>query len=147
MDEARPGATRRRVHACLPPRPPQAAVGPHKRRFARSEGHKAIAGIGNIYADEALFIAGISPKRAANTLSRRRVKLLHEAIREALELALGDRGSSFRDYLDASGREGGHQLKVKVFRRTGQPCYVCGTEIRREKVAGRSTHFCPKCQR
>ena len=122
-----------------------------KRRSGPIKGalldQKAIAGIGNIYADEALFIAGISPKRAANTLSRRRVKLLHEAIREALELALGDRGSSFRDYLDASGREGGHQLKVKVFRRTGQPCYVCGTEIRREKVAGRSTHFCPKCQR
>ena len=60
---------------------------------------------------------------------------------------LGDRGSSFRDYLDPSGREGGHHLKVRVFRRTGEPCYVCGTEIRRVKVAGRSTHYCPKCQR
>ncbi len=122
-----------------------------KRRSGPVKGalldQKAIAGIGNIYADEALFIAGISPKRPANTISRRRAERLHAAIREALEVALGDRGSSFRDYLDPSGREGGHQLKVKVFRRTGQPCYVCGTEIRREKVAGRSTHFCPKCQR
>jgi formamidopyrimidine-DNA glycosylase len=107
----------------------------------------AVAGIGNIYADEALFIAGINPRRAANSLSKKRTVRLHAAIREALELALGDRGSSFRDYLDPSGREGGHQLKVKVFRRTDQPCYVCGTAIQRVRLAGRSTHFCPKCQR
>jgi formamidopyrimidine-DNA glycosylase len=107
----------------------------------------AIAGIGNIYADEALFRAGIRPARAANSISKVRAVRLYHAIREALELALGDRGSSFRDYLDASGREGGHHLKVRVFRRTAEPCYVCGTEIRRAKVAGRSTHYCPKCQR
>jgi formamidopyrimidine-DNA glycosylase len=107
----------------------------------------AIAGIGNIYADEALFHARIRPKRPANTISKQRAVRLHESIRYSLELALGDRGSSFRDYLDPSGREGGHHLKVRVFRRTGEPCYVCGTEIRREKVAGRSTHYCPKCQR
>jgi formamidopyrimidine-DNA glycosylase len=107
----------------------------------------AMAGIGNIYADEALFRAGISPKRAANSLSKKRVAGLHEAIRETLEVALGDRGSSFRDYLDPSGREGGHHLKVKVFRRTGEPCYVCGTPIKRVRLGGRSTHFCPKCQR
>ena len=107
----------------------------------------AMAGIGNIYADEALFLAGISPKRAANSLSKQRVARLHGAIRETLEVALGDRGSSFRDYLDASGREGGHHLKVKVFRRTRLPCYVCGTEIKRVRLGGRSTHFCPKCQR
>jgi formamidopyrimidine-DNA glycosylase len=107
----------------------------------------AIAGIGNIYADEALFHAGINPKRAANSLSKKRVTKLHAAIRYALELALGDRGSSFRDYLDPSGREGGHHLKVRVFRRTNEPCYVCGSEIKRVRVAGRSTHYCPKCQR
>jgi formamidopyrimidine-DNA glycosylase len=107
----------------------------------------AIAGIGNIYADEALFHARISPKRAANSLSKQRAGRLHDGIRAALELALGDRGSSFRDYLDASGREGGHQLKVRVFRRTDEPCYICGTAIKRVKVAGRSTHYCPKCQR
>jgi formamidopyrimidine-DNA glycosylase len=107
----------------------------------------AIAGIGNIYADEALFRAGINPARAANSISKPRAARLYDGIRVALELALGDRGSSFRDYLDASGREGGHHLKVQVFRRTGEPCYVCGTEIRRVKVAGRSTHYCPKCQR
>jgi formamidopyrimidine-DNA glycosylase len=107
----------------------------------------AIAGIGNIYADEALFAARISPKRAADSLSRQAVGRLHAGIRQVLEEALGDRGSSFRDYLDASGREGGHQLKVKVFRRTGEPCFECGSPITRVKLGGRSTHFCPKCQR
>jgi len=108
---------------------------------------RAMAGIGNIYADEALFLAGISPKRAANSISKQRVGRLHRAIRETLEVALGDRGSSFRDYLDPSGREGGHHLKVKVFRRTSLPCYACGTPIKRVRLGGRSTHFCPKCQK
>jgi formamidopyrimidine-DNA glycosylase len=107
----------------------------------------AIAGIGNIYADEALFHAFINPKRPANKISKKSAARLHEGIRLALELALGDRGSSFRDYLDPSGREGGHHLKVRVFRRTEEPCYVCGMEIKRVKVAGRSTHYGPKCQR
>jgi len=106
----------------------------------------AIAGIGNIYADEALFAARISPKRGADTLSRKAIERLHAGIRQVLVDALGDRGSSFRDYLDASGRSGGHQLKVKVFRRTGEPCFVCGALIKRVKLGGRSTHFCPKCQ-
>jgi formamidopyrimidine-DNA glycosylase len=106
-----------------------------------------LAGVGNIYADEALFAARINPKRAANSLSKRAVERLHTGIREVLQVALGDRGSSFRDYVDAAGREGGHQLNVKVFRRTGEPCYVCGTPIRRIKLGGRSTHYCPRCQR
>jgi formamidopyrimidine-DNA glycosylase len=107
---------------------------------------RAIAGLGNIYADEALFAGRIHPRRLANTLSEAEVKRLHRAIRRVLNDALGNRGSSFRDYVDAAGREGTHQLRVKVFRRTGQPCYVCGAEIARIKVGGRSTHFCPHCQ-
>jgi len=107
----------------------------------------ALAGIGNIYADEALFAARIDPRRPANKLSNPAVQRLHESVRQVLEEALGDRGSSFRDYVDGRGNEGGHHLKVKVFRRTGQPCYVCGTPLRRVKLGGRSTHFCPKCQR
>ena len=106
-----------------------------------------IAGIGNIYADEALFAARINPRRPAKLLSRPAVDRLHSAIRHVLQAALADRGSSFRDYVDAAGQEGGHHLKVKVFRRTGDPCYVCGTEIRRIQLGGRSTHYCPKCQR
>ncbi len=107
---------------------------------------RAIAGIGNIYADEALFAARIHPRRLAAGLSDAEVTRLHRAVRRVLNDALGNRGSSFRDYVDAAGREGRHQLRVKVFRRTGQPCYVCRTEIARIKVGGRSTHFCPHCQ-
>jgi formamidopyrimidine-DNA glycosylase len=107
----------------------------------------AIAGIGNIYADEALFAAKINPGRAANGLSARASDRLHAAIRQVLVEAVGNRGSSFRDYVDGGGREGMHHLRVRVFRRTDQPCYDCGTPIRRVKVGGRSTHFCPRCQR
>ncbi len=107
----------------------------------------AIAGIGNIYADEALFEAGIRPRKAALNVSRKAAERLHGAIRRVLAEALGDRGSSFRDYVDAAGEQGTHQLRVKVFRRTGKPCYVCGTAIKRVKVGGRSTHYCPRCQR
>jgi len=107
---------------------------------------RAIAGLGNIYADEALFAARIHPRRLANTLTDAEVRRLHRAIRRVLNDAVGNRGSSFRNYVDAAGREGTHHLQVKVFRRTGQPCYVCRTEIARIKVGGRSTHFCPRCQ-
>ena len=107
----------------------------------------AIAGIGNIYADESLFEARIRPTKAARRLSRVAAERLHWAIRKVLVEALGDRGSSFRDYVDAEGEQGMHQLRVKVFRRTGEPCYVCATPIKRIKVGGRSTHYCPKCQR
>ena len=107
----------------------------------------AIAGIGNIYADEALFEAGIRPAKPAKALSRRAAERLHWAVRKVLVEALENRGSSFRDYVDAEGEQGMHQLRVKVFRRTGEPCYVCGTAIRRTRVSGRSTHYCPKCQR
>jgi formamidopyrimidine-DNA glycosylase len=106
-----------------------------------------LAGVGNIYADEALFAARVRPTKAANALSRPAVARLFQGVRDVLHLALGDRGSSFRDYVDGAGREGGHQLNVKVFRRTGEPCYVCGSEIRRTRVGGRSTHYCPRCQR
>jgi formamidopyrimidine-DNA glycosylase len=107
---------------------------------------RALAGLGNIYADEALFAARIHPLRPASTLSEAEMKRLHRAIRRVLNDALANRGSSFRDYVDAAGREGTHHLRVKVFRRTGQPCYVCRAEIARIKVGGRSTHFCRHCQ-
>jgi formamidopyrimidine-DNA glycosylase len=107
----------------------------------------AVAGIGNIYADEALFAAGIRPSKPARRLTRPAVERLYAAVREVLAEALADRGSSFRDYVDAEGEQGMHQLRVKVFRRTGEPCYVCGAAIKRVKVGGRSTHYCPNCQR
>jgi formamidopyrimidine-DNA glycosylase len=107
---------------------------------------RALAGLGNIYADEALFAARVNPLRRADTLSGEEVKRIRRGIRDVLRDALGNRGSSFRDYVDANGQEGRHQFQVKVFRRTGQPCYVCGAEIQRAKVGGRSAHFCPRCQ-
>ena len=107
---------------------------------------KALAGLGNIYADEALFAACVNPLRRADTLSEEEVERLWRGIRDVLRDALGNRGSSFRDYVDVRGQAGRHQFEVRVFRRTGQPCYVCGAEIRRAKVGGRSVHFCPRCQ-
>lgn len=106
-----------------------------------------LAGVGNIYADESLFRAGIDPRKAAQRISRPAAGRLHEAVVEVLLEAVGDRGSSFSDYVDAQGKAGYHHLKVRVFRRTDEPCFVCGTAVRRVKVGGRGTHFCPKCQR
>ncbi|MDP2950149.1 MAG: bifunctional DNA-formamidopyrimidine glycosylase/DNA-(apurinic or apyrimidinic site) lyase [Chloroflexota bacterium] len=107
----------------------------------------ALAGLGNIYSEEALFLAGVHPQRPAKSLSDDDVTRLHRAIGEVLAEALGHRGSSFRDYVDAEGRQGRHQWHVKVYRRTDEPCYTCGTQIERVKVGGRSTHFCPRCQK
>ncbi len=141
----------------LGPEPLGEAFGPQELRRALAKrsapvkavlmDQRAIAGIGNIYADEVLFEARIRPRKAARRLSRVAVERLHWAVRKVLVEALGDRGSSFRDYVDAEGEQGMHQLRVKVFRRSGEPCYVCGTPIKRIKIGGRSTHYCPKCQR
>lgn len=108
---------------------------------------KRIAGIGNIYADEALFEAGIDPRRLGKDISAKDARALHRAIVKVLLAGVESRGASFRDYLDADGNTGTMQMHVKVFRRTGKPCYVCGSLIERTKVGGRSTHFCPGCQR
>ena len=108
---------------------------------------RALASLGNIYSDEALFLAGIHPRRSAKSLAAGELRRLGKAIGEVLLEAMGHRGSSFRDYVDAEGREGQHQWHVKVYRRTGEPCCNCGTSIERIKVSGRSTHFCPRCQR
>jgi len=106
-----------------------------------------LAGLGNIYADEALFEAGVHPRRPAGSLAWDEVERLHRAVGEVLREAMGHRGSSFRDYVDAEGKEGMHQLHVKVYRRSGEPCHVCGAAIERIKLGGRSSHFCPHCQR
>jgi formamidopyrimidine-DNA glycosylase len=106
-----------------------------------------IAGIGNIYADEACFAAGIDPRRIGSSLTPSDVKALHEAVRQVLLFGVESRGASFRDYQDADGKAGNMQMYVKVFRRTGKPCYTCGTAIERTRVGGRSTHYCPQCQK
>jgi formamidopyrimidine-DNA glycosylase len=108
---------------------------------------RGIAGIGNIYADEALFESRIDPRRLGAALTAAEVERLHAAIRTVLLAGVESRGASFRDYLDADGRSGSMQMYVKVFRRTGKPCVECATPIERVKVGGRSTHYCPSCQR
>jgi formamidopyrimidine-DNA glycosylase len=106
-----------------------------------------VRGVGNIYADEALFRAGVRPVRAAASLSPLRVRRIYDAMREVLAEAIESRGSSVSNYVDADGRKGSFQLAHRVYRRTGEPCVNCGTAIQRIVVAQRGTHFCAKCQK
>jgi formamidopyrimidine-DNA glycosylase len=104
-------------------------------------------GVGNIYADEALFRAGIRPTRQAARLSREELKKLRTALIAVLKQAIKLGGSSVSDYVDPDGVRGFFQLRHKVYQRTGEPCRACGTQIKRIELAGRGTHFCPKCQK
>ena len=105
-----------------------------------------LAGVGNIYADESLFRAGIRPRRPAGRLTRAELERLRLALREVLRHAIRLGGSSVSDYVDANGVRGFFQLEHCVYQRTGLPCRSCQAPIRRILVAGRSTHFCPSCQ-
>lgn len=105
-----------------------------------------VAGIGNIYADEALFAARIHPLCIANQITPEQSRRLCAAIKRVLHRAIECGGSSLRDYVDANGRRGGFQSHHRVYDRAGMPCRVCGGEIARIVVGQRSTHFCPKCQ-
>lgn len=104
-------------------------------------------GVGNIYADECLFHAGIRPKRLAARLTHAELARLHQALLRVLRNAIARGGSSVSDYVDADGVAGFFQLEHRVYMRTGEPCRVCKTPIRRILLAGRGTHFCPQCQR
>ena len=108
---------------------------------------KLLHGVGNIYADEGLFHAGIRPTRMAGRLTRAQLDKLHSALQSILRKAISLGGSSVSDYVDADGVAGFFQLEHRVYMRTGQPCLVCGTPIRRTLLAGRGTHYCPHCQR
>ena len=108
---------------------------------------KLLRGVGNIYADESLFRAGIRPRRRAASLSREELSRLHSAIKEVLAEAIALGGSSISDYVDADGEEGFFQLQHRVYGREGEPCLVCKTQIKRVVIAGRSSHYCPKCQK
>jgi formamidopyrimidine-DNA glycosylase len=107
---------------------------------------RRFAGLGNIYVDEALYEAGIRPDTPAGMLSPAAIKRLFASSRSVLERGIENRGASFKDYVDGQGEPGSQHMHVQVFRRTGKPCYACGSEIRRTIVGGRSTHWCPKCQ-
>jgi formamidopyrimidine-DNA glycosylase len=106
-----------------------------------------IAGVGNIYADEALWRARLHPLRSADTLTRDELRRLHRTVRQVLREGIANRGASFSDYVDAQGEEGGNAERLAVYRRTGEPCLRCGAVIERIVVGQRSTHFCPRCQR
>lgn len=106
-----------------------------------------IVGIGNIYASESLFRAGISPLRAANRIARERYQRLVPAIRQTLESSIAAGGSSVRDYVHSDGGAGCFQLSCAVYDRAGEPCRGCGGVIRAVRQAGRSTFYCPHCQR
>ena len=108
---------------------------------------KLLAGVGNIYADESLFHAGIRPRKAAGRLTRADLERLRAALVEVLQQAIRAGGSSVSDYVGADGERGFFQLEHCVYQRTGEPCRVCATPIRRIVVGGRSTHYCPHCQR
>jgi formamidopyrimidine-DNA glycosylase len=106
-----------------------------------------VAGLGNIYANEALFRAGISPRIAARRLNRERCSVLAAAIRETLEAAIGAGGSSLRDYVASDGLAGNYQSQFLVYDRAGEPCRRCGTRIRGMRQGQRSTYYCPRCQK
>ena len=108
---------------------------------------KAIAGVGNIYADESLHRARLRPTRVASTVSRQSARRLHESLRESLELAIANRGSSVDTYRDAWGEVGGQQEKLLVYGRAGEPCFTCGRPLSSLRIAGRTTVFCRRCQR
>jgi formamidopyrimidine-DNA glycosylase len=105
-----------------------------------------LRGVGNIYADESLFRARIHPARIARNLTQAQLTSLHRAVRETLTAAIRLRGSSISDYVDSDGKRGEFQLRHRVYQREGKPCVRCRGKIRRMIVAGRSSHFCPRCQ-
>lgn len=107
---------------------------------------KLLSGVGNIYADESLFRAGIRPRRRAASLTHQNLRRLYQAVQEVLHEAISLGGSSVSDYVDADGEEGFFQLQHRVYGREGEPCLVCKTAIKRVVIAGRSSHYCPKCQ-
>jgi formamidopyrimidine-DNA glycosylase len=106
-----------------------------------------LAGVGNIYANEALFAAGIDPSRAANRIRPEEVPRLHAEVRRILQAAIVSNGTTFRDYRTASGERGNFQLELFVYGREGEPCKVCGTRLTgTHAIDGRITVLCHRCQ-
>lgn len=108
---------------------------------------KLLRGVGNIYADESLFRAGLRPRRRAATITRDQLGKLLLAVKDVLKEAIALGGSSISDYVNSDGEEGFFQLQHRVYGRESEPCLVCKTPIKRIVIAGRSSHYCPQCQR
>jgi formamidopyrimidine-DNA glycosylase len=126
----------------------------HSSLFASKRALKAIlldqavvAGVGNIYADEALHEARIAPTQKGIETTPEQAERLRKAVTAVLDRAIAARGSSIRDYIGGSGLQGGFQRELSVYGREGEPCSTCRTAVQCIRLAGRSTHFCPKCQR
>ena len=107
---------------------------------------RRIAGVGNIYADEALFRARLHPLRQAGSIGPQEAQRLHAALLATLQAGIDHNGSSIESFMDPMGERGSFQEMLNVYQRAGQPCRVCGAPIRRVVVVGRGTHFCPRCQ-
>lgn len=105
-----------------------------------------VAGVGNIYADEALFLSGIAPQRLCAELNMKQIESLREAVIQVLQTSIESGGTSFSDFLSVLGVNGNYGGVAWVYGRKGEACRVCGTTISRVKLAGRSSHFCPNCQ-
>jgi formamidopyrimidine-DNA glycosylase len=105
-----------------------------------------VAGVGNIYADEALFAAGIAPQTPSRRLNSTQLQTLRDALVEVLHVSIGAGGTTFSDFRDLKGLNGNYGGQAWVYRRAGQPCRRCGTPIQRERLGGRSSHWCPRCQ-
>ena len=108
---------------------------------------KLLRGVGNIYADEALFRAGIRPRRRAASLTGNDLRRLHKFVQQVLLQAIAAGGSSVSDYVGATGERGFFQLQHRVYGREGEPCLRCNSPVKRVVIAGRSSHYCPKCQK
>jgi formamidopyrimidine-DNA glycosylase len=108
---------------------------------------RVVAGVGNIYADESLYLARLHPAQSGRATTVRQARRLRDAIVAVLNHAIDQRGSSIRDYIGGSGEKGAYQNEFRVYGQTGKPCSRCKTPIVRIRLAGRSTHFCPRCQR
>ena len=105
-----------------------------------------VAGLGNIYADEVLFASHILPTRSAKSLTDSEIEAIFNVIKPILQKSIDNRGTTFSDYRDADGHKGNNAAQLKVYGRGGQPCLVCGQELRKETIGGRSSVYCPNCQ-
>jgi formamidopyrimidine-DNA glycosylase len=108
---------------------------------------RVVAGVGNIYADESLFASRLHPARLASSLTAAEAKRLAEAIAAVMLRAIDKRGSSIRNYVGGSGLQGGYQEEFRAYGRAGEPCVRCGTPLTLTRLAGRATHYCPRCQK
>jgi len=141
--------------ACLGPEPLEVGLAEFAAILGRRTGRikslllnqTVIAGIGNIYADEMLFDSRIHPETLASSLGNRAVERLYDSMKKILKLAIAEKGSTLQDYRDAEGNAGNFQFFHRVYDRKGESCVVCGTPVRMKRIGGRSSHFCPKCQR